>query len=347
MNAPLISLIVPVYKTPVVLLKRFLKNALNQTLSNIQIIAVNDASPDDCPRILDAEAAKDQRIEVFHRRTNGRAGMARNDGMRFVKGKYVLFADADDVMQPDMCETLYNLALKTHADIVACSWSITDSNGNTIDSAHLPDQQYELSSMRQRNKAYKIMNYSLWNKIFRYETISSLRFEQFDANIGEDTLFNIAALCKSRTMQTTKYCGYNYTVHTASATGRTSKGMSYLKTLVKSTERITQTILSSDKSVVGRKFSERMVLKRFTTGCGWIAEYPEPKEKSMLWNYWRHYLEEDILPNLNYYGFLASWYQLTTSFFDPRTAYRLIWYTNTICDPLSIIDKIKNRLAVR
>ena len=328
-------------------MKRFLKSVLDQTLLNIQLIAVNDASPDDCPSILDAEAAKDDRMEVFHRSTNGRAGMARNDGMRFVKGRYVLFADADDIMQPDMCETLYELALKADADIVACSWSSINPAGHKISSVHFPNRHYELSSVWQRAGAYRAMNYALWNKIFRYEIISSLRFEQFDANIGEDTLFNIAALCKSHRMETSSYCGYNYTVHQKSATGRALKGMPYLKTLAQSSEMIKQTILSSDKSIVGRKFSDRMVLKRFTTGCGWIAENRDPNERTMLWEYWGRHLKEGVLPNIEYYGFLVLWYRLVSSVFDVQTAYRMLWYANRLCDPLSMIGIVKNRLAER
>ena len=76
MDRPLVSIIVPVYRTPIALLQRFLRSALSQTLSDIQLIAVDDASPDDCPRILDVAAADDNRVTVLHRSSNGRAGMA-------------------------------------------------------------------------------------------------------------------------------------------------------------------------------------------------------------------------------------------------------------------------------
>lgn len=345
MARPLVSIIVPVYRTPVFLLQRFLRSALSQTLSDVQLIAVDDASPDDCPRILDAVAADDDRVTVLHRGTNGRAGMARNDGMRLVKGSYVLFADADDIMEPDMSETLLKLALKHDADIVACSWSISDQEGHLVGRGCLPDRQYDLTSPRQRAKAYRSLNYALWNKIFRHEVIAPLRFEQFEANIGEDTLFNVAALCRSRTMVTTAYCGYDYTVHSASATGRSSRGMPYLSTLALSGDRIKQTIAAADKSVGGVKYADRMALKRFAIGCGWIADHPDPKKRAVMWAYWRRYLHERLLPTLESCRLLAAWYKLVTDTGHAPTVYRLTWLASRIADPLSLIDRLEARIA--
>lgn len=345
MSSTIVSIIVPVYKTSAVLLQRFLRSALDQTLSDIQLILVDDASPDDCPRILDAAAVDDERVMVLHRSENGRAGMARNDGMSLVVGRYVLFADADDVMRPDMCETLLDIARKHEADIVACSWAIRDEDGHFIGMGRLPDRQYDLTSARQRAKCYRSLNYALWNKLFRHDVIASLRFEQFEANIGEDLLFNIAGLCRSRIMATTAYTGYDYTVHTGSATGRSSKGMPYLRTLAISGDRIKQTLAAADGSIVGRKCADRLLLKRFTVGCGWIAENPDQDERSLMWAYWRHYLHEHLLPGLEFFRFLAAWYRLVTAIGDVPTVCRLTRLATRITDPLSVVEKIETRLV--
>jgi glycosyltransferase involved in cell wall biosynthesis len=342
-----VSIIVPVYKTPVDLLQRFLQSALSQTLSGIQLIAVDDASPDDCPEILDAVAADDDRVSVLHRTTNGRAGMARGDGMDLVKGDYVLFADADDFMQPDMCETLYGLALKYDADIVACAWAIRDQDGNLVGRGYLPDRRYNLTSTCQRAQGYRLLNYALWNKIFRHEAIAPLCFEKFEANIGEDTLFNIAALCRSRTMVTTAYSGYDYFVHVASATGRSSKGMPYLRTLAISGDRIKQTLSAADASAVGRKYADRVTLKRFSTGCGWIADHPDPTERCVMWAYWRRHLHESLLPTIESYSLLAAWYRLVTALGDASIVYRLTQIALRLTDPLALIDKLEARHAFK
>ena len=345
MSRTSVSIIVPVYKTPVVLLQRFLKSALNQTLSDIQIILVDDASPDDCPALLDAAATKDKRIIVHHRSENGRAGMARSDGLKIARGKYVIFADADDFMQPDMCEKLVALAEKRNADIVFSSWSVRNQDGKLTGKGCFPDRKYNLMKPRDRAKCYRSLNYALWNKLFRYEIISSLRFEQFEANIGEDLLFNVAALCQSHIVATTAYRGYDYTMHTGSATGRSSKGMSYLRTLAISGGRIKQTLAAADGNIVDRKCADQLLLKRFTVGCGWIAENPDKDERSIMWAYWRRYLHEDLLPSLEFFRFLAAWYRLVTAISNVSTVCRLTRYAARISDPLSFVDKVEARLV--
>ena len=110
MGSPMISIIIPVYRAPIALLTRCLERAAGQTLRDLEIIVVDDASPDECPAVLDSFAARDSRVTVIHRATNGRAGMARNDGLDRARGEFVLFADADDVIQPEACETLASLA---------------------------------------------------------------------------------------------------------------------------------------------------------------------------------------------------------------------------------------------
>lgn len=347
MGEVLVSIIVPVYKTPVRLLRRFLKSALNQTLSDIQLIAVDDASPDDCPKVLDVVAAKDNRMTVVHRRTNGRAGMARSDGMSLVKGKYVLFADADDVMQPDMCERLLGLALRHNADIVACSFSIGDQEGNLIGRSYLPDREYNLRIARHRAKAYRTLNYALWNKIFRHEVIAPLRFEQFEANIGEDTLFNVAALCRGRRMVTTSYCGYDYAVHTTSATGRSARGMPYLRTLALSGDSIRQTLAEADGSEVARRYADRVTLNRFTTGCRWVADQPDQEERAAMWAYWRQHLHRHVLPTLESYTLLGTWYRFLAARCDVSTVYHVTRIALKITDPLSLIDKLEGRMAAK
>ena len=345
MDIPWISIIVPVYKTPAHLLRCFLESVLGQSLVDLELIAVDDASEDDCPNILDAAASRDMRMTVFHRTENGRAGMARNDGLERAKGEYVLFADADDILQHDMCETLYKLALKHDADIVSCSFSIRNLNRDLVGISRLFDRKLDLTVSRQKASAYRNMNYALWNKIFRYETIANLRFEQFEANIGEDALFNVAALCQAKTVVTTSYCGYTYTIHNNSATGRLSKGMKYLRTLEASNEKIKKIISEKDGSVVGKRFADRLLLKRFTTGCAYIANCPQQKERDKLWAYWNHYFKERLIPKLRTSILLAAWIRIMISILDTPKIYRTMIILFSITEPLSVIQRLKLRLS--
>jgi glycosyltransferase involved in cell wall biosynthesis len=339
----MVSIVVPVYNTPADLLIRFLRSALGQTLDEIELIVIDDASRAECASMLDKTAAENDRMTVLHRRVNGRAGTARNDGLALAKGDYILFADADDFMQPDMCARLYELARENDADIVACGWSIRDQRGHLIGRGCLAERRYDLRSPRQRARAYRRLNYSLWNKLFRRSVITALRFEQYEANIGEDTLFNIAALCRSRTLVTTSYSGYDYYRHTLSATARASKGISYLETLAASGESVRRTLASSDCSSVGIAFADRVSLNRFSTGCGWIAEHIDPKERAAMWEYWRRYLGETLVPSLRSHRLLALWFKIVTSNADASSAYRLTWWALWATNLSSAIDRFRAR----
>ena len=94
MTTPLISIIVPIYNVELYL-RRCLDSVLNQTYTNLEIILVDDGSPDGCPQICDEYAAKDKRIAVIHKE-NGGLSDARNAGLDICKGKYISFIDSDD-----------------------------------------------------------------------------------------------------------------------------------------------------------------------------------------------------------------------------------------------------------
>ena len=115
---PKISVIVPVYKVEAYL-RKCLDSIVNQTYRNLQIILVDDGSPDDCGKICDEYAAEDNRVEVVHQE-NGGLSAARNAGLALVTGDYIGFVDSDDWIEPDMYEYLLENALKYQADIAVC-----------------------------------------------------------------------------------------------------------------------------------------------------------------------------------------------------------------------------------
>ena len=107
---PKISIIVPIYNVEKYL-DRCVRSLCNQTLQDIEIILVDDQSPDDCPRMCDEYAKQDSRIIVIHKK-NGGLGYARNSGMKVATGEYVAFVDSDDYVDLDMFESMYNSAKK-------------------------------------------------------------------------------------------------------------------------------------------------------------------------------------------------------------------------------------------
>ena len=95
-----ISIIVPIYNTEMYL-HRCIKSLLDQSFKDIEIILVDDGSPDRCPEICDYYAAQDSRIRVIHK-SNAGSGMARNSGLEIATGKYIGFVDSDDYIHCDM-----------------------------------------------------------------------------------------------------------------------------------------------------------------------------------------------------------------------------------------------------
>ena len=114
----LVSVIVPVYKTEK-FLRECLDSILASTYSNLEVIVVDDGSPDNCPGICDEYAMKDPRIKVIHQKNQGLVGV-RNTGLALATGEYIGFIDSDDAVSPIMYEQLVCAMEQTNADLAAC-----------------------------------------------------------------------------------------------------------------------------------------------------------------------------------------------------------------------------------
>ncbi len=110
-----VSVVIPVYKAEKYL-DACLESVLGQTLREIEAICVDDASPDACPVMLDAWAARDRRVRVLHLPLNGGQGLGRDRGLELAKGQYVYFLDSDDMIEPETLETLYAAAERDALD---------------------------------------------------------------------------------------------------------------------------------------------------------------------------------------------------------------------------------------
>ena len=117
---PLVSVIVPVYRVEKYL-EEAVESILSQTLSNIEIILVDDGSDDRCPEICDRFQKEYENIVVIHQRNHGLPA-ARNVGINKANGKYIAFCDSDDIMKKDMLERMVLAAQNHHADIVMCGY---------------------------------------------------------------------------------------------------------------------------------------------------------------------------------------------------------------------------------
>lgn len=126
-NEPLVSVVVPIYKVENYL-KECVDSVINQTYQNLEIILVDDGSPDRCGEICDNYARQDNRIKVIHK-TNGGLSDARNAAFPFIHGEYITFIDSDDYIENNAIETLLNTICTTGADVSVATFEIFYENG--------------------------------------------------------------------------------------------------------------------------------------------------------------------------------------------------------------------------
>lgn len=138
MQEGLVSIVVPIYKTEKYL-EQCIKSIVNQTYQNLEIILVDDGSPDACPQICDAWAEKDHRIRVIHKE-NGGLSSARNIGIEEARGEYICFFDSDDYIDQNTIERAYELGKKESADVVIFGFS-TVNNWGEITGQYVPNPE--------------------------------------------------------------------------------------------------------------------------------------------------------------------------------------------------------------
>lgn len=207
-KAPLVSIIVPVYGTEAYL-PGCIESIRNQSYANIQIILVDDQSPDGCPEICDSYAQKDPRIVAVHQENKGVSG-ARNTGLCHAAGEYILFADSDDELYPDAVKILLQDAAAYGADVVSANQTLMGKNGKTTDAeadagcSVFRDDQPLLLSLEGDHSTV-----SACAKLFRAGFIQDIRFEE-GKNINEDGFFMFQCFLKKPVLVCRNVAVYQY-----------------------------------------------------------------------------------------------------------------------------------------
>ena len=183
MDKPLISIVVPIYKVELYL-EKCINSIINQTYTNLEIILVDDGSPDRCPQICDEFAKKDNRIKVIHKK-NGGVSAARNTGIANSNGLYISFVDSDDYIEPKMYEYLFNLIEEYNADVSTCGYR---KIGEDLDEEVCSKNLFVLESKEALIKLSFgdiIQNY-VWNKLFKISLFVDNNIEFPEGKIIED-----------------------------------------------------------------------------------------------------------------------------------------------------------------
>lgn len=197
----LITVIVPIYKVENYISK-CIESIINQTYSDIEIILVDDGSPDNCPKICDDYCRRDKRIKVIHKE-NGGLSDARNIGLECAKGKYILFIDGDDYIKSEMLEIMHKVIISDASDMVICNYELVD--------------EYEKVAAQERDKIYEHDNEKIvidektfwdncydydylyyvvaWNKLYDRKVFDNIRYKKGAVHEDEIILHKIVDKC--------------------------------------------------------------------------------------------------------------------------------------------------------
>lgn len=220
MDQEKISVIVPVYKVEPYL-RKCLDSIVGQTYQNLEIILVDDGSPDGCGPICDEYAARDGRIKVIHKK-NGGVSSARNAGLDAAAGDWIAWVDPDDWIEKDMFQYLWEGALRRRADAAVCGMRMTGARSPLV-SAYREERVFDRPQALGELLGNKSIAPSCCNKLTRRTLWEGLRFS--DLRIGEDLLTMGRLLDRADTVVCLPEVKYNYLARPESAlTGASLEG---------------------------------------------------------------------------------------------------------------------------
>ena len=196
------SIIVPIYKVENYI-KQCVDSIIAQTYSNIEIILVDDGSPDNCSEICDEYASKDHRIKVIHQENKGLIE-ARKSGLRAATGEYVCFVDGDDWIEPDMYEHIYNAINQYNPDCVITQFYYAYEDKNVKSDYNLNKEYYNREEIEKevfptmlfKDRFYQFGIYPCcWTKAFKRDIVErNLLSVDSRIRLGEDIAFTFPSL---------------------------------------------------------------------------------------------------------------------------------------------------------
>jgi len=231
------SIIIPVYNTPISYLDQCLLSLVDQTFHDIEIILVDDGSGYEISEACNRYAEKDSRVKVIHQKNQG-VSAARNTGIKKASGEWIMFVDADDWLELDACEKLYERLKSKACDILMFN-HVRDYDGKQVLMKYglEPDKLYNMDIISDKELLYKramgapdaakgwssIITYS-WDKVFRAEFLkdSKVRFP-IGLSKSEDKVFVLSCFEKIDTLYYMEKALYHYRMNTASVCNRYSE----------------------------------------------------------------------------------------------------------------------------
>ncbi|MDB5280357.1 MAG: glycosyl transferase [Ferruginibacter sp.] len=226
MKDVIVSIIVPVFNAEKYL-EQCIISILNQTLTAIEVVIINDGSTDGSINIMRDYSQRDERIILIDSINKG-VSAARNAGIKIAKGRFVGFVDADDFVEAAMYEKLYQSAIQHDSVLIICNAAMEENNLSSRPRLHLKDDVIEIS---KDSKTVLLdflrfkYDYANWNKLYSLELIRKHRISFNEKmSMWEDILFNLIYLQFVTRAVILKDCYYHYRIQPSSITASTNIG---------------------------------------------------------------------------------------------------------------------------
>ena len=215
MVSPKVSIIIPIYN-PGEYFVKCLDSAINQTLTDIEIICIDDGSTDDSINLLEKYSKNDERFKIFHQENLG-AGTARNKGIENANGEYIIFLDSDDWIENDMCERLYNHAKLLDVDLVLFDVIWYHKNNKKELFKYFKDdefnQDYDSFVFNRSLILDKIVDPSLgviWSKFYKISFLKDNNIKFSTYKIYNDVVFHFKTILSANKIAYYPHVFYHY-----------------------------------------------------------------------------------------------------------------------------------------
>lgn len=284
------SIVVPVYNVNPAFLDQCINSILTQSFSDFEIILVDDGSTDTSGQLCDEFAAKDNRISVIHKQ-NGGVSSARNEGVSAAKGEWLLFCDADDTLQENCLELVFQTISDKNYDLYKFHYRILKRNGsyqevpNELESRVYSSEEYLKQLLR-----HKILG-SCWGYVYRTKYVKLVKFNH-QLTISEDTVFVINYLLETScnvSVSTSVIYQYRDTL------GSASKGWNNQSMMVDTGNHIVGLLLKQysafDKC---RVEYNTFVIQNLSGTCLWRKKIPNRENQKFLINAFGNFYQDDI-----------------------------------------------------
>lgn len=212
-----ISVIVPIYKVEDYL-HRCVDSIINQTYTNLEIILVDDGSPDNCPMICDEYAKKDSRIRVVHKK-NGGLSDARNAGLDIATGEYIMFIDSDDFVDTEMMGSMMRNMIDDNVDMVVCNIKYVYEDREVV-KYNQSDRILDRYEAMEEYLKDGVVQAVAWNKLYKKSLINNMRYKVGKTN--EDEFFTYKIVDKTEKIYYNSRPFYNYIQRDSSIMGKYS-----------------------------------------------------------------------------------------------------------------------------